>query len=200
MGRVKGIEPSYSASGFMASDSAPASAFPNAGSFGLDRTRARRAGLSSKSTATDFPSAGPASLGVNLNGQTLTGARCGRPRPGTACARCLSPFFQANIMEVSMILVQRSVSVAPGMLAAAMAFANEIATQVKATTGVDVKIAVPVGGNAARMAWISNYEDLTHYETSARKLLNDQKYMEVIEKAAGIYVANTLHDEIWRTL
>jgi hypothetical protein len=104
------------------------------------------------------------------------------------------------LMEVAMILVQRSVSVAPGMLSAAMAFANEIATQVKATTGVDVKIAVPVGGNAARMAWISNYEDLTHYETSARKLLNDQKYMEVIEKAAGIYVANTLHDEIWRTL
>src|SRR4249919_1199552 len=71
----------------------------NAGSLGLDRKRARRADLSSKSTATDFPSSGPASLGVNLNGQTLTGARCGRARPGTACARCLSPFFQANIME-----------------------------------------------------------------------------------------------------
>jgi hypothetical protein len=54
------------------------------------------------------------------------------------------------LMEVAMILVQRSVSVAPGMLSAAMAFANEIATQVKATTGVDVKIAVPVGGNAAQ--------------------------------------------------
>ena len=52
-----------------------------------------------------------------------------------------------------MILVQRSVSVAPGMLSAAIAFANEISAQVKTTAGIDLKIAVPVGGNAARMAW-----------------------------------------------
>src|SRR5258707_14945027 len=67
-----------------------------------------------------------------------------------------------------MILVQRSVSVAPGMLSAAMAFANEISTQVKATTGTDLKIAVPVGGNAARMAWIADYENLAQYEASWR--------------------------------
>jgi hypothetical protein len=103
-------------------------------------------------------------------------------------------------MEISMILVQRSVGVAPGKLSAAMAFANKIATQVKATTGVDVKIAVPVGDHAARLAWVARYDNLTHYEKSARKLLEDQSYMELIKKAAGIYVANTLHDEIWRTL
>ena len=99
-----------------------------------------------------------------------------------------------------MILVQRSVSVAPGMLSAAMAFANEISAQVKATTGTDLKIAVPVGGNAARMAWIANYENLAQYEAMGLKLLGDQKYLELIKKAAGIFVPNTLHDEIWRTL
>ena len=99
-----------------------------------------------------------------------------------------------------MILVQRSVSVSPGMLSAAMAFANEIGAQVKATTGIDLKIAVPVGGNAARLAWIANYENLAQYESLGLKLLGDQKYLELIKKGAGIFVPNTLHDEIWRTL
>jgi len=99
-----------------------------------------------------------------------------------------------------MIVVQRSASVAPGMLAAALAFANETSAQVKATTGVDVKIAVPVGGNATRIAWIASYENLAHYEAAGLKLLADQKYLELIKKAAGILVPNTLHDEIWRTL
>ena len=58
----------------------------------------------------------------------------------------------------------RSVSVAPGMLSTAIAFANEISAQVKTIAGIDLKIAVPVGGNAARMAWIANYENLAQYE------------------------------------
>ena len=99
-----------------------------------------------------------------------------------------------------MIIVQRTASVAPGMLAAAMAFANEASAQVKATTGIDVKIAVPIGGNATRIAWIANYENLAQYEAAGLKLLADQKYLELIKKAAGILVPNTLHDEIWRTL
>jgi hypothetical protein len=99
-----------------------------------------------------------------------------------------------------MILVQRSVSVAPGMLSAAMAFANEISAQVKTTAGIDLKIAVPVGGNATRMAWIADYENLAQYESVGLKLLGDLKYLELIKKGAGIFVPNTLHDEIWRTL
>ena len=99
-----------------------------------------------------------------------------------------------------MILVQRSASVAPGMFSAAMAFATEAIAQVKATTGVDVKIALPVGGNVSRIAWIANYENLAQYEAAGLKLLGDQKYQEIIKKAAGIFVPNTLHDEIWRTL
>jgi hypothetical protein len=99
-----------------------------------------------------------------------------------------------------MITITRSATVAPGMLASAMAFAKEIGAQVKATTGIDPKIAVPVGGNAARIAWIANYENLAQYEAATQKLLGDQKYLEMIKKAAGVFVPNTLHDEIWRTL
>ena len=98
-----------------------------------------------------------------------------------------------------MILVQRTASVAPGMFSAAMAFATEAAAQVKATTGVDVRIAVPVGGNAARITWIANYENLAQFEAVGQKLLGDQKYQELIKKSAGILVRETISDEIWRT-
>ena len=99
-----------------------------------------------------------------------------------------------------MITLCRSMSVAPGMFSAAMAFATETSAQVKATTGVDVKIAIPVGGNVSRIGWIANYENLAQYEAVGLKLLGDQKYQELIKKAAGIFVPDTLHDEIWRTL
>jgi hypothetical protein len=99
-----------------------------------------------------------------------------------------------------MILLQRSVSVAPGMLSPALALANELVAQFRATTGIDAKIAVPVGGNASRIAWIANYENLAQYEAAGLKLLGDQKYLELIKKGAGVFVPNTLHDEIWRTL
>lgn len=99
-----------------------------------------------------------------------------------------------------MIFLQRSVSVAPGMLTAAMTLANELSAQVRATTGIDVRIAVPVGGNASRIAWIANYENLAQYEAFGNKLLGDQKYLELVKKGAGVFVPNTLHDEIWRTL
>lgn len=48
-----------------------------------------------------------------------------------------------------MILLQRSVTVAPGMLSAAMTLANELSARVRATAGTDVRIAVPVGGNCS---------------------------------------------------
>jgi hypothetical protein len=50
------------------------------------------------------------------------------------------------------------------------------------------------------MAWVANYENLAQYEAMGAKLLGDQKYLELIKKGAGIFVPNTLHDKIWRTL
>ena len=92
-----------------------------------------------------------------------------------------------------MILAQRSVSVAPGMFSAAMAFANEISAQAKATTGVDVKIAIPVGGNASRIAWIANYENLAQYEAASLKLLGDQKFQELIRRRrASLYPTRSM--------
>lgn len=109
-------------------------------------------------------------------------------------------FMQLSKRSFLMITFRRSASVAPGMFSSAMAFAIEITAQVKAITGVNLQIAVPVGGNASRIAWIANYENLAEYEAVGKKLLGDQKYQELVKKAAGIFVPDTLHDEIWRTL
>jgi hypothetical protein len=51
-----------------------------------------------------------------------------------------------------------------------------------------------------RIGWIANYENLAQYEAAGLKLLGDQKYQEIVKKASGILVPNTLNDEIWRTL
>ncbi len=98
-----------------------------------------------------------------------------------------------------MITFRRTVSVAPGMFSAAIAFANEIKAQVKASAGVDLQIAMPVGGNPNRIAWMSNHENLAQFEASSQKLLSDQKYQELLKKTVGIIVPDTTVDEIWRT-
>jgi hypothetical protein len=46
-----------------------------------------------------------------------------------------------------MIYFHRSASIAPGKALAAMSFAREIAGYIKGTTGLDVEIGMPIGGN-----------------------------------------------------
>src|SRR6516225_8708916 len=99
-----------------------------------------------------------------------------------------------------MIAFRRTISVMPGMFSAAMTYANEIKAQVKATSGLDMKIAVPVSGNPSRIAWLSTHENLAEFDTLTKKLLTDQKYQELLKKGAGIVVPDTQFDEIWFTL
>jgi hypothetical protein len=118
--------------------------------------------------------------------------------------------------EVQMIAFRRTISVMPGMFSAAMAYANELKTQVKATAGamayanelktqvkatagVDLKIAIPVGGNPHRIAWLSTHENLAQLDTVTQKLLADQKYQELLKKGAGIVVPESVFDDIWWT-
>ena len=99
-----------------------------------------------------------------------------------------------------MITFRRSSSVAPGMFSAAIAFANEIKAQVKASAGVDLQIEIPIGGNPSRVAWVANYESLAELDATGLKLLGDPKYQELLKKAAGIIVPETTVDEMWRTI
>jgi hypothetical protein len=99
-----------------------------------------------------------------------------------------------------MISFHRVASVAPGKAVAAMSFAREVAAHIKAKTGLEVKIGMPIGGNPNRIGWFLQYENLAALEDTQAKLLADQKYMELIAKSADNFIAGSLHDEIWRLL
>lgn len=99
-----------------------------------------------------------------------------------------------------MIAFYRSASIATGKMPSAMAFAKEVSAYVKDKIGVEVSIAVPLGGNPNRIGWSSRYENLGALETGWNKLLADPKYMEMVSKGAENFIAGSVHDEIWRTL
>jgi hypothetical protein len=99
-----------------------------------------------------------------------------------------------------MINFHRSASIASGKAVAAMSFAREVAALIKAKTGLEVKIGVPIGGNPNRIGWYVQYENLAALEDTQAKLLQDQKYMELIAKSAENFIAGSVHDEIWRLL
>jgi hypothetical protein len=99
-----------------------------------------------------------------------------------------------------MIHFQRSGSIAPGKTPAALSFAREVAAYIKAKTGYEVKIGMPIGGNPNRISWFVQYENLAALEDTQGKLLQDQKYMELITAAAVNFIAGSMHDDIWRVL
>jgi hypothetical protein len=99
-----------------------------------------------------------------------------------------------------MISFYRSAGVAPGKNASALLFAREVVAYIKETVGIEVHIAVPVGGNPNRIGFAVRYENLSALEATQVKLTSDSKYMELTAKGAENFVAGSFHDEIWRVL
>lgn len=97
-----------------------------------------------------------------------------------------------------MIVFYRSASIAPGKMMSAMAFAREIAAFVRETSGIELKIGVPIGGNPNRIGWSAQYENLAALEERQLKLMSDPKYMEIVAKGADNFIAGSVRDEIWR--
>jgi hypothetical protein len=63
-----------------------------------------------------------------------------------------------------------------------------------------VKVGMPIGGNPNRVGWFVQYENLAALENTQGKLLQEQKYMELIAGAAANFIAGSMHDDIWRVL
>jgi hypothetical protein len=99
-----------------------------------------------------------------------------------------------------MIAFYRSAGIAAGKFLGAMAFAKEVAAYIKATTGTEVSVALPIGGNPMRIGWASRYESLGAYEASMGKLMADPKYQEMVARAAEFFLPGSVHDEIWRAI
>ncbi len=99
-----------------------------------------------------------------------------------------------------MITFFRSAIIAPGKTPKAIEFAKQIAAYVKKSTGVDLNVGVPIGGNPNRIGWSARYESLADWELQMQKLTSAPKYWDLINKNADIFVAGSVHDEIWRTI
>lgn len=99
-----------------------------------------------------------------------------------------------------MIGLYRTAAIASGKNASAMAFAAQIASYIKEKTSVEVRVAIPIGGNPNRVAWSVLYENLGAMEKHMGALLGDSKYIEMIAKGSDNFIAGSVHDEIWRAL
>jgi hypothetical protein len=94
----------------------------------------------------------------------------------------------------------RTAAIAPGKWDDALAFANQIAKYVKEKYGRTVEVLMPVGGDPARIAWLSNYESLAQFEAATAKLLADPDYMGMVAKNIAAFLPGSINDDIWRTI
>lgn len=99
-----------------------------------------------------------------------------------------------------MIAFYRNAAIAPGKMGPAIAFAQQIVAYVKDKYGVELSIAMPIGGNPNRIGWAARYESLGEFEAKTGALRTDARYMELITKGSENFIAGSLHDELWRTL
>ena len=99
-----------------------------------------------------------------------------------------------------MIAFYRSASIAQGKVASALAFAKEISAHIKDKAGVDVSIAVPIGGNPNRIAYVSTYPNLAEFEAASTKLVADADYQKLVAANAANTIPGSVHDELWRSL
>jgi len=98
------------------------------------------------------------------------------------------------------ITFHRTVCTTPGTFPAAIANGKELCALAKELEGVEVSLSTRVGGPVGYLRWSASYESLASLESALTKLLASPKYWELVSKGAPNIVADTAHDEIWRTL
>ena len=99
-----------------------------------------------------------------------------------------------------MIHFYRVAAIGPGKVMSAMAFAKEISVFLKEKHGLDVTVAMPVGGNPNRVGWATTYENLGALEAATAKMMMDPSYTELVRKGAENFIAGSVRDEIWRSV
>ncbi len=97
-----------------------------------------------------------------------------------------------------MITFVRTGAIAPGKGAAAFAFAQKIVDYWRSNYDREIEILRPIGGNPNRIAFVSRYRDLAEFDAASTKSLADAKYLELVGAGADLFIAGSLHDEIWR--
>ena len=104
-----------------------------------------------------------------------------------------------------MIHVRRSVQIAPGRQADAVARAHEwVAIHIKAT-GVDVRVSVVTTGTLGRLCWSADVESMGAREVIVAKVNAHPDWKALGSKqeqeerdGTSMFVPGTWHDEFWR--
>jgi hypothetical protein len=100
----------------------------------------------------------------------------------------------------AMITFVRTRSIAPGKMAEAMAYAQQVAKLVKDKHGVQLRLSVPVGGNPDRIAFVSSHASLGEVEAIGVALLADTEYMRLLAVNAQTFLPGATHDELWMSI
>ena len=112
---------------------------------------------------------------------------------------------QTGAGDRPMIHHRRTVQIAPGRQADAVARAHEwVAIHVKAT-GVDVRVSVVTTGTLGRLCWSRDLESMGAHEVIGAKAVAHPDWIALMAKAdqevrdgTSAFVPNTMHDEYWR--
>jgi hypothetical protein len=99
-----------------------------------------------------------------------------------------------------MIAFYRTVAIAPGKLESSVAFAKEVAAFITTKTGVELLVAMPIGGNPNRLGWSARYESLADFDAMMTGLMTDPAYLELLRNSADNFIPGSVHDELWRVI
>ena len=104
-----------------------------------------------------------------------------------------------------MIHRRRTMQIAPGRQADAVARAHASAAIFKEATGVTVRVSVVTTGNLGRLCFSSDYESMGAREAAVAKAEAHPDWIALFAKAQQEYrdgtspfVPDTAHDEFWR--
>ena len=104
-----------------------------------------------------------------------------------------------------MIHFRRTIQIAPGRQADAVARAHEWVSIAKAAHGVDVRVSVVTTGTLGRLCFSADYESMGAREAAGAKAEAHPDWKALWAKAqqelrdgTGVFVPNTGHDEYWR--
>ena len=99
-----------------------------------------------------------------------------------------------------MITFVRTGAIAPGKGVAAFAFSQKVVAYWRDHYDREIDILRPVAGNPNRVSFVGRYKDLAEFDSFATKSLADAKYLELLGTGADLFIAGSMHDEIWRSV
>jgi len=112
---------------------------------------------------------------------------------------------QTGVGDRPMIHFRRTVQIAPGRQADAVARAHEWAAIHKKATGVDVRVSVVTTGTLGRLCWSADFESMGAHEVIGAKanahpdwIALGVKQSQEAQHGTQPFVPNTAHDEYWR--